>query len=219
MTGEDNVPTTSRRRDVVGEEDDGRHEHDRGITDRPLPVRLLRLLRSKCDGKMMSGKNEKTYLFINPDMPCIVVLLARYFGNPEATRSALGSDGWLQTGDLCCFDEDGYMVVVDRLKELIKYKGYQVAPAELESLLIAHDEIMDAAVIPFPDKEAGQLPMAFVVRKTGSNLSDSMVMSYVQKQVAPYKRIRRVEFVDVIPKNPSGKILRKDLVKLATSRL
>ncbi|KAL5983616.1 4-coumarate--CoA ligase-like 5 [Asimina triloba] len=142
-----------------------------------------------------------------------------YFGNPEATRSALGSDGWLQTGDLCCFDEDGYMVVVDRLKELIKYKGYQVAPAELESLLIAHDEIMDAAVIPFPDKEAGQLPMAFVVRKTGSNLSDSMVMSYVQKQVAPYKRIRRVEFVDVIPKNPSGKILRKDLVKLATSRL
>lgn len=128
-------------------------------------------------------------------------------------------DGWLRTGDLCYIDEDGYLFVVDRLKELIKYKGYQVAPAELEALLLTHPDIADAAVIPYPDKEAGQIPMAYVVRKDGSNLSEEEVIKFVGRQVAPYKRIRKVAFVSAIPKNPSGKILRKDLVKLATSKL
>lgn len=142
-----------------------------------------------------------------------------YFSNPEATTSTLDSKGWLRTGDLCYFDEDGFIFVVDRLKELIKYKGYQVAPAELEALLLTHPEIADAAVIPFPDKEVGQFPMAYVVRKAGSNISETQVMDYIARQVAPYKRIRRVAFVAAIPKNPSGKILRKDLIKLATSKL
>ncbi|XP_058098489.1 probable CoA ligase CCL5 [Magnolia sinica] len=142
-----------------------------------------------------------------------------YFSNPEATTSTLDSKGWLRTGDLCYIDEDGYIFVVDRLKELIKYKGYQVAPAELEALLLSHQEIADAAVIPYPDKEVGQYPMAYVVRKAGSNLSESTVMEHIAKQVAPYKRIRRVAFVSSIPKNPSGKIVRKDLIKLATSKL
>ncbi|KAJ8624849.1 hypothetical protein MRB53_033379 [Persea americana] len=142
-----------------------------------------------------------------------------YFSNPEATTSTLDSKGWLRTGDLCYFDEDGFIFVVDRLKELIKYKGYQVAPAELEALLLTHSEIADAAVIPFPDKEVGQYPMAYVVRKAGSNISETQVMDYIARQVAPYKRIRRVAFVAAIPKNPSGKILRKDLIKLATSKL
>ncbi|OAY76275.1 4-coumarate--CoA ligase-like 4 [Ananas comosus] len=92
-----------------------------------------------------------------------------YFKNEEATRSTLDSEGWLRTGDLCYIDEDGYLFVVDRLKELIKYKGYQVPPAELEALLLTHPDIVDAAVIPFPDKAAGQVPMAYVVRKDGSN--------------------------------------------------
>ncbi|PKU83757.1 4-coumarate--CoA ligase-like 4 [Dendrobium catenatum] len=142
-----------------------------------------------------------------------------YFKNPDATQSTLDAEGWLRTGDLCYFDEDGYLFVVDRLKELIKYKGYQVPPAELEALLLTHPEITDAAVIPFPDKEVGQYPMAYVVRKAGSGLSETAVMEFVGKQVAPYKKVRRVAFVKEIPKNPSGKILRKDLIKLATSKL
>lgn len=146
-------------------------------------------------------------------------IMKGYFSNEEATASTLDSAGWLRTGDLCYIDEDGFIFVVDRLKELIKYKGYQVPPAELEALLLTHPEIADVAVIPFPDKEVGQFPMAYVVRKAGSNLSDKEVMEFVTKQVAPYKRVRRVAFVASIPKNPSGKILRKDLIKLATSKL
>lgn len=146
-------------------------------------------------------------------------IMKGYFSNEEATASTLDSHGWLRTGDLCYIDEDGFIFVVDRLKELIKYKGYQVPPAELEALLLTHPEISDAAVIPFPDKEVGQFPMAYVVRKSGSTISESAVMDFVAKQVAPYKRIRRVAFVSSIPKNPSGKILRKDLIKLATSKL
>ncbi|XP_020582501.1 4-coumarate--CoA ligase-like 4 isoform X2 [Phalaenopsis equestris] len=146
-------------------------------------------------------------------------IMRGYFKNPKETRSTLDSEGWLRTGDLCYIDDDGYLFVVDRLKELIKYKGYQVPPAELEALLLTHPEITDAAVIPFPDKEAGQYPMAYIVRKAGSGLSEAAVMEFVGKQVAPYKKIRRVAFVTEIPKNPSGKILRKDLIKLATSKL
>ncbi|XP_072986674.1 4-coumarate--CoA ligase-like 4 [Typha latifolia] len=146
-------------------------------------------------------------------------IMKGYFKNQEATRSTLESDGWLRTGDLCYIDEDGYLFVVDRLKELIKYKGYQVPPAELEALLLTHPDIADVAVIPFPDKEVGQFPMAYVVRKTGSKLSGNEVIKFVEKQVAPYKKVRRVAFVSAVPKNASGKILRKDLIKLATSNL
>ncbi|KAK1419715.1 hypothetical protein QVD17_28994 [Tagetes erecta] len=142
-----------------------------------------------------------------------------YFSNPEATASTLDSTGWLRTGDLCYIDEDGFIFVVDRLKELIKYKGYQVPPAELEALLLTHPEIDDCAVIPFPDKDVGQFPMAYVVRKNGSNLTEKGVMDFISNQVAPYKRIRRVAFIGSVPKNPSGKILRKDLIQLATSKL
>ncbi|KAJ8762221.1 hypothetical protein K2173_007377 [Erythroxylum novogranatense] len=146
-------------------------------------------------------------------------IMKGYFGNVEATSSTLDSEGWLRTGDLCYIDDDGFIFVVDRLKELIKYKGYQVPPAELEALLLSHPDISDAAVIPFPDKEVGQFPMAYIVRKPGSSLYESAVMNFIAKQVAPYKRIRKVAFIDAIPKNPSGKILRKDLIKLATSKL
>eukprot|EP01018_Ginkgo_biloba_P019716 Gb_21821 [translate_table: standard] len=142
-----------------------------------------------------------------------------YFNNPEATASALDSEGWLHTGDLCYIDLEGYVFVVDRLKELIKYKGYQVAPAELEAILLSHPEIADAAVVPFPDKESGQIPMAFIVRKAGSTVSDASIVDYVAQQVAPYKKIRRVAFVSAIPKTAAGKILRKDLMKLAASKL
>ncbi|KAL9239357.1 hypothetical protein vseg_013689 [Gypsophila vaccaria] len=143
-------------------------------------------------------------------------IMKGYVGNKEATAETLLPDGWLKTGDLCYFDNEGFLYIVDRLKELIKYKGYQVPPAELERLLLSHPEIADAAVVPFPDEEAGEIPMAFVVRKPGSHISESQVMDYVAKQVTPYKRIRRVSFVSAIPKNPSGKILRRELVNQAT---
>ncbi|KAG9447215.1 hypothetical protein H6P81_013343 [Aristolochia fimbriata] len=145
-------------------------------------------------------------------------IMRGYVGDEVSTAATLTSDGWLKTGDLCYFDEDGFLYIVDRLKELIKYKAYQVAPAELEALLQSHPGIADAAVIPYPDEEAGQIPMAYVVRQPGSNLSESQVIDFVAKQVAPYKKIRRVAFVDAIPKSPAGKILRKELIKHSQSR-
>ncbi|XP_014508435.1 4-coumarate--CoA ligase-like 9 [Vigna radiata var. radiata] len=141
-----------------------------------------------------------------------------YVDDPEATSATL-VNGWLRTGDLCYFDNDGFLYIVDRLKELIKYKGYQVAPAELEELLLSHPDILDAAVIPYPDNEAGEVPMAFVVRQPQSSLGVAQVIDFVAKQVTPYKKVRRVAFVDSIPKNASGKILRKDLRKVALSKL
>ncbi|KAF8112402.1 hypothetical protein N665_0064s0035 [Sinapis alba] len=142
-----------------------------------------------------------------------------YYKNEEATAATIDSEGWLKTGDLCYIDSEGFVFVVDRLKELIKCNGYQVAPAELEAVLLAHPEIDDVAVIPIPDEKAGQYPMAYIVKKAGSNLSESEIMGFVEKQVARYKKIRKVVFLGSIPKNPSGKILRRELKKLATSKL
>ncbi|KAK1266798.1 4-coumarate--CoA ligase-like 9 [Acorus gramineus] len=144
-------------------------------------------------------------------------IMQGYLGDAESTNTALNPEGWLKTGDLCYFDQDGFLFVVDRLKELIKYKAYQVPPAELEHILQAHPEIADAAVVPYPDEESGQIPMAYIVRQPGSTLDEKKVIDYVAKQVAPYKKIRRVSFINAIPKSPAGKILRRDLVNLALS--
>uniref|UniRef100_A0A1D1ZKT5 4-coumarate--CoA ligase n=1 Tax=Anthurium amnicola TaxID=1678845 RepID=A0A1D1ZKT5_9ARAE len=140
-----------------------------------------------------------------------------YLGDHEATASTLDSEGWLKTGDLCYFNEDGFLFIVDRLKELIKYKAYQVPPAELERILLSHPEIADAAVVPYPDEEAGQIPMAFVMRRFGSSLSGAEVIEFVARQVAPYKKVRRVSFIQSIPKSAAGKILRRELIKHALS--
>ncbi|KAJ3674351.1 hypothetical protein LUZ60_004967 [Juncus effusus] len=140
-----------------------------------------------------------------------------YVGDDVATASTLDPDGWLKTGDLCYFNGDCFLYIVDRLKELIKYKAYQVPPAELERILHTQPGIADAAVVPYPDEEAGEIPMAFVVKQPGSNLTENQVIDFVSKQVAPYKKIRRVSFIDAIPKSAAGKILRRELMKLATS--
>ncbi|TYJ25590.1 hypothetical protein E1A91_A07G060500v1 [Gossypium mustelinum] len=140
-----------------------------------------------------------------------------YVGDEKATAETLDSEGWLKTGDICYFDSEGFLYVVDRLKELIKYKAYQVPPAELEHLLHSHPEIVDAAVIPYPDEEAGQIPMAYVVRNPGSNITQAQVMDFIAKQVAPYKKIRRVAFINSIPKTPAGKILRRELINHSLS--
>ncbi len=134
-----------------------------------------------------------------------------YLNQPGATADLIDDQGWLQTGDVGYADEDGALFIVDRLKELIKYKGRQVAPAELEAVLLSHPAIADAAVLPSPDEKAGEVPIAFVVLKEPASAAE--IIDYVSERVAPYKRIRRVEFVDHIPKSPAGKILRRVLAQ------
>jgi acyl-CoA synthetase (AMP-forming)/AMP-acid ligase II len=139
-------------------------------------------------------------------------VMAGYLGNDKATSETIDADGFLHTGDLACVDEHGCVYIVDRLKELIKYKGYQVPPAELEALLLTHPDVADAAVVGVVDDESGEeVPKAFVVRQSGVELSEDQVMSFVAEHVAPYKKVRQVEFIDAVPKSASGKILRKDL--------
>jgi len=138
-------------------------------------------------------------------------IMRGYLNNPDATRWTIDPDGWLHTGDIAYVDDEGYLFVVDRLKELIKYKGMQVAPAELEGVLLTHPAITDAAVIGIPDAEAGEVPKAFVVLK--DPVTADALMHYVASQVAPHKRIRQVEVVETIPKSASGKILRRVLVE------
>jgi acyl-CoA synthetase (AMP-forming)/AMP-acid ligase II len=134
-----------------------------------------------------------------------------YLNQPDATKACLDDEGWFHTGDIGRVDEDGHFSIVDRLKELIKYKGHQVAPAELEALLLTHPKIADVAVVPRADDEAGEIPKAFVVLR--EELSENAVMEFVAGRVAPHKKVRAVEFVDRIPKSPSGKILRRVLVE------
>jgi acyl-CoA synthetase (AMP-forming)/AMP-acid ligase II len=143
-------------------------------------------------------------------------VMTGYLNHPEATAAMLDADGWLRTGDIGSVDADGYLFVVDRLKELIKYKGYQVAPAELEGLLLTHPAVADAAVIPSPDIEAGEVPKALVVLKGA--VTPEELMAFVNGQVAPYKKIRQLVVVNQIPKSPSGKILRRVLVEQERTR-
>jgi acyl-CoA synthetase (AMP-forming)/AMP-acid ligase II len=136
-----------------------------------------------------------------------------YWKQPEATAEALTSDGWLRTGDICRFDEDGYLYVVDRKGDAINYKGYLVAPAELEAVLRQHPSVMDAAVIPKSDVIAGEIPKAFVVARPGQRPTTKDIIQFVESRVAPHKRVREVEFVWEIPKTPAGEILRRELIE------
>ncbi|MBA2520650.1 MAG: 4-coumarate--CoA ligase family protein [Chloroflexia bacterium] len=134
-----------------------------------------------------------------------------YFNQPQASAAMIDTEGWLRTGDIGYVDEDGFFYIVDRLKELIKVKGFQVAPAELEGVLLAHPAVADAAVIPYPDEEAGEIPKAFVVLRGAATPED--LIGFVAARVAPYKKVRLLEIVDHIPKSASGKILRRVLVE------
>ncbi|KAG1326452.1 4-coumarate--CoA ligase 1 [Cocos nucifera] len=143
-------------------------------------------------------------------------IMKGYLNDPEATERTIDKEGWLHTGDIGYVDDDDEIFIVDRLKELIKYKGFQVAPAELEAMLIAHPNIADAAVVSMKDDLCGELPVAFVVRSSGLEIMEDEIKQHISKQVVFYKRIHRVFFIEAIPKAPSGKILRKDLrAKLA----
>ena len=132
----------------------------------------------------------------------------------EKTSECIDADGWMRTGDIARLDEDGYVYIVDRLKELIKYKGFQVAPAELEEVVLSHDDVADATVIPVPDDEAGEVPRAYVVLKPDTALAEDVLAAWVAERVAPHKKLRGgVVYTDEIPKTASGKILRRVVIE------
>lgn len=138
-----------------------------------------------------------------------------YLNNEEATDAAFVNGNWFRTGDMVYYDDNGFCYVKDRLKELIKVKGFQVAPAELEEILRTHPHIQEAAVIGIPHDLYGEVPKAFVVQKKGSTLNESEVQAFVEKKIAEYKRLRGgVHFVDSVPKSSTGKILRRELKQL-----
>ncbi|XP_001358817.2 4-coumarate--CoA ligase 1 [Drosophila pseudoobscura] len=156
-------------------------------------------------GKLL-GANERGELCFKGDG-----IMKGYIGDSKSTQTAI-KDGWLHTGDIGYYDDDFEFFIVDRIKELIKYKGFQVPPAEIEALLLTHEKIKDAAVIGKPDEAAGELPLAFVVKQANVQLTENDVIQFVNEHASPAKRLRGgVIFVDEIPKNPSGKILRRIL--------
>ena len=136
-------------------------------------------------------------------------MMRGYLEKPEETADTITDDGWLRTGDIARFDADGNVYIVDRLKELIKYKGYQVPPAELEAVLVSHPKVSDAGVIGVPDGDGEEYPKAFIVAT--DDVDTDEVMAYVAERVAPYKKVRAIAVIDEVPKTASGKILRRVL--------
>ncbi|UWR27613.1 AMP-binding protein [Sulfitobacter sp. S223] len=174
-----------------------------GSSGTALPGTLCRIVDPESGEDLPAGKEGELWVK-GPQV------MKGYLNNEKATRETLTEDGWLKTGDIAYIDDEGYMFIVDRLKELIKYKGFQVAPAELEATLVSMDGIVDAAVIGLPDDEAGELPVAFVV--TGNPApSEADIKAHLAKTLSTYKQVHRVTFVDEIPKSASGKILRRVL--------
>jgi long-chain acyl-CoA synthetase len=181
--------------------------------DHPELIRLesVGFRISDQDEKIVSLDDETTAL--GPDQVgelCVrgPHVMLGYWKAPDETARAL-RDGWLHTGDIARRDAEGYVYIVDRKKEMIKYKGFGVAPAELEALLHEHPAVADCAVVPKADPEAGEIPRAFVVLRPKAQVTAAELMRFVEERVAGYKKIRAVEFIDEIPKNPSGKILRR----------
>ena len=135
-----------------------------------------------------------------------------YWNKPDATNQTVDSDGWLRTGDAGYLDEDGYLYIHDRVKDMIISGGENIYPAEVENAIYSHDDVADVAVIGIPNDKWGEAVMAYVVRKDGrDDLSSEDVIEYARSKIARYKCPKTVEFIDVLPRNASGKILRKDL--------
>jgi acyl-CoA synthetase (AMP-forming)/AMP-acid ligase II len=183
-----------------------------GASGMPVPNTEVKLVDTE-NGKEL-GPDQPGELWIRGPQ-----IMKGYLNHPEATADAIDAEGWYHTGDIGYADKDGYFFIVDRLKELIKYKALQVAPAELEALLLTHPAVADAAVVPSPDEEAGEVPKAFVVLKAGQQATAAQLMDFVAGHVAPHKRVRLLEFIDQVPKSASGKILRRMLVDQERQRL
>ncbi|MFI8167984.1 4-coumarate--CoA ligase family protein [Streptomyces sp. NPDC085931] len=188
-----------------------------------VPLDAMRDAPPGTVGKLVAGTEMRIVSLDDPaeDLPVgepgeILIrgpqIMKGYLGRPDATAALIDADGWLHTGDVGYADADGWLFVVDRVKELIKYKGFQVAPAELEALLLTHPGIADAAVIGRYDADGNEVPHAYVVRQpTAADLTEAEIMMYVAERVAPYKRIRHVTFIVGVPRAASGKILRRQL--------
>lgn len=190
---------------------DGDRDEPVGCVGRLLPSTRARLVDPDTGQDAAAGEPGEVWIH-GPQM------MKGYFGRPEDTDATVDADGWLHTGDIARLDADGNWFIVDRVKELIKYKGYQVAPAELEAILVQHPAVADAAVIGVVDEAGNEVPKAFVVPASGVPISAVEVMAHVEGQVAPYKRIRRVEFIEAVPKAASGKILRRELRERESAR-
>ncbi|MFJ4683870.1 4-coumarate--CoA ligase family protein [Streptomyces sp. NPDC088789] len=184
-----------------------------GTVGRLIPGTEMRIVSLDDPGRDLGPGERGEILIRGPQV------MKGYLGRPEATAEMIDPDGWLHTGDVGRVDEDGWLFVVDRVKELIKYKGFQVAPAELEALLLTHPGIADAAVIGGHDDDGNEVPHAYVVRQPSvADLTEDEVMTYVAERVSPYKRVRRVTFIDGVPRAASGKILRRELRELRELR-
>lgn len=146
------------------------------------------------------------------------LIMKGYLGNEQATREIIDAEGWLHSGDIGYYDENRHFYIVDRLKELIKYKGFQVPPAQLEDVLLGHPAVLDAAVIGIPDMASGDLPRAFVVKQPkAKGVTEKDLIDFVASKVSDYKRLRGgLQFIAAIPRNPNGKIMRRQLRKMAT---
>ncbi|MDX3569499.1 4-coumarate--CoA ligase family protein [Streptomyces sp. ID05-47C] len=188
-----------------------------------VPLDAMREAPAGTVGKLIAGTEMRVVSLDDPDKDLGVgetgeilirgpQIMKGYLGRPDATAAMIDGDGWLHTGDIGRVDDGGWLFVVDRVKELIKYKGFQVAPAELEALLLTHPGIADAAVIGEYNDDGNEVPHAYVVRQpTAPDLAEGEVAMYVAERVAPYKRVRLVTFIDTVPRAASGKILRREL--------
>jgi acyl-CoA synthetase (AMP-forming)/AMP-acid ligase II len=185
---------------------DGMSEAPPGTVGKLIAGTEMRIVSLDDPGKDLPAGESGEILIRGPQV------MKGYLGRPDATAAMIDTDGWLHTGDVGHVDEDGWLFVVDRVKELIKYKGFQVAPAELEALLLTHPGVADAAVIGTYNDDGNEIPHAYVVRQPArTDLSEAEIMMYVAERVAPYKRIRHVTFIDGVPRAASGKILRRQL--------
>ncbi|MFC7817698.1 4-coumarate--CoA ligase family protein [Streptomyces sp. NPDC057367] len=185
---------------------DAMHDAPPGTVGKLIAGTEMRVVSLDDPGKDLPAGESGEILIRGPQV------MKGYLGRPDATAAMIDEAGWLHTGDVGHVDGDGWLFVVDRVKELIKYKGFQVAPAELEALLLTHPGIADAAVIGTCNDDGNEVPHAHVVRRpTAPDLSAGEIMMYVAERVAPYKRVRQVTFVDGVPRAASGKILRREL--------
>lgn len=180
------------------------HAPRRGSVGRLLPDTEARVVDPGSGADLGAGRTGELWVR-GPQ------LMRGYRGRPAETAATVDGGGWLHTGDLCHFDEDGHLYVVDRLKELIKHRGQQVAPAELEQLLCTHPAVADAAVVPRPDPDAGEVPVAHVVLRAPASAEE--LLGYVAERVAPFKRLAAVTFTTAIPRSPTGKPLRRVLAE------
>eukprot|EP00249_Psilotum_nudum_P013693 c24460_g3_i1 orf=611-2299(+) len=181
----------------------------------PFPVKVgsCGTVVRNAEVKIIDPENGVSLPHNQPGEICIrgPQIMKGYVNDPDATSNTIDKDGFLHTGDVGYIDDDEEVFIVDRVKEIIKFKGFQVPPAELEGILISHPSIADAACVPKKDEAAGEVPVAFVVKAEGRHVSEDEVKQFVAKQVVFYKKLHQVIFVEMIPRSPSGKILRKDL--------